>query len=60
MKLSEYITHDATSLAKLVRNGEVTPAELRACALDAIALTKASNGRHRISYEISVPLALKK
>jgi len=32
MNLSEYTSHDATSLARLVKQGEVTPAELAALA----------------------------
>lgn len=37
MRFSEYIGFDATGLAQLVRNGEVTPAELLACALEQSA-----------------------
>ena len=36
MNLEEYTTHDATSLAELVRTGEVTPAELAALTAHAI------------------------
>ena len=36
MKLSEYVAYDATSLAALVRRGDVTSAELIACANAAI------------------------
>lgn len=39
MKLSEYVTYDATALAALLKRGEVTSQELRRCALEAIALT---------------------
>jgi amidase len=37
MKLNEYAAHDATGLMALVRRGEVTPAELQHCAVQAIA-----------------------
>lgn len=37
MRLDEYTRHDATGLAELVSRGEVTPAELQQCALDAHA-----------------------
>lgn len=37
MKLSEYAAHDAIGLMELVRRGEVTPAELQQCAMQAIA-----------------------
>lgn len=36
MKLAEYVSYDATALAALVRKGEVTGAELTACANAAI------------------------
>lgn len=36
MNLSEYVTHDATALADLVRRGEVTAAELTTCAQTAL------------------------
>ncbi|TIL30815.1 amidase [Mesorhizobium sp.] len=35
MKLSEYVAHDATGLASLVRKGEVTPLELTQLAREA-------------------------
>lgn len=37
MKLHEYAAHDATGLMQLVRRGEVSPAELQHCAMQAIA-----------------------
>ncbi|GAA1827793.1 amidase [Pseudonocardia ailaonensis] len=37
MKLSEYAEHDAVGLAELVARGEVSPAELGATALEAVA-----------------------
>jgi amidase len=36
MKLAEYGRYDGTGLAKLVRNGEVSPTELARTALDAV------------------------
>ncbi|MFJ9396704.1 amidase [Streptomyces californicus] len=36
MRVAEYVTHDAVGLAELVAAGEVTAAELRAAALDAV------------------------
>jgi amidase len=38
MNLSEYASHDALGLAKLVRSRSITPAELVECALSANAL----------------------
>jgi len=35
MRLDEYVRYDATGLAALTRDGEVTPAELAACAVAA-------------------------
>jgi amidase len=35
MRLDEYASHDAVGLSELVKAGEVTPAELQACALSA-------------------------
>ncbi len=35
MRLDEYVRHDATGLAMLVRKGDVSPAELAACAAAA-------------------------
>jgi amidase len=40
MHLDEYAQYDATGLSELVRNGEVTPAELQQCALDGHDLVK--------------------
>src|SRR5882672_11286067 len=37
MNLTEYATHDATSLAELIRSGQVSPAEVLATARQAIA-----------------------
>ncbi len=42
MRAAEYVDFDAVGLAELVTNGEVTPAELTAAALDA---AEAVNGR---------------
>ncbi|MFD3906054.1 amidase [Streptomyces sp. CB04723] len=36
MRVAEYVTYDAVGLAELVAGGEVTAAELRAAALDAV------------------------
>ncbi|WP_098011358.1 amidase [Streptomyces sp. sk226] len=36
MRVAEYVTYDAVGLAELVAEGEVTAAELRAAALDAV------------------------
>jgi amidase len=35
VRLDEYASHDAVGLSELVKRGEVTPAELRGCALAA-------------------------
>jgi amidase len=39
MRLDEYVKHDATGLAELVRKGETTAAELADCANEAIERT---------------------
>lgn len=54
MKLNDYVEHDAIGLAELVGKGEVTPAELAACANAAIdAVNPALNFvAHRIAEPV--------
>jgi amidase len=54
MKTDEYLQHDATALAQLLRAGEVQPAELAGCAL---ALTQQWNPRINAVIETVSPEA---